>query len=537
MSIHHTYQIKETLRGFGGLSVVEQMEWTAAYVFGAGAFSVTQSKVILKAQGYPQTLRLTSYLSVAAQTTALFQTFVGASTLRASTTQEVVVGLELYGDSVFYTALGKLYRGQALFKGGGKFTGWLTRPISAVPDILTGVVGGTLPTAYAWVKSAYYLSGSGEVIVRPRIHSSAEAVLAGGADLAVDSGAGRYQSAVSLIGGAYSVFFTNLSGYITIAGYAPLFNAVKWSVSSTLAVEASALYLFTDQLHPNINKRAGEDVLYQNATGLEKALADTDAYRLTATYAELVRDQWDPFGIARENLAHLAWASGVNLWEDYWDETFRRLWVSKQWYLKYIRGSRLGLDEFVRAVGGIVKRCIVPPAKTYPLPAITDAEWRAYIAKFPQLRMYPYVARVPLKFKCYIPGKSRRKPYPILTHEIHGSHSELLADARVGVSGVFSARPAARLGVDAVPDSIYWDGSVSPAQSSLLVEAVTKAVALPKSLGGSGGLNAMATSDLVSVVEVGSGSLALGVVRFTRAGRAAIAGSGGMLVRTTVIPV
>src|SRR5262245_34173328 len=101
----------------------------------------------------------------------------------------------------------------------------------------------------------------------------------------------------------------------------------------------------------------GALTLYRSSTGFERAAADTDAERLMDTYVEAIIDQWNPWQVAFEHLPFLAWAYGVNLWEPWWDETFKRSWTARQWYLKSIRGKRAGLDEFVAAVGGQVKRC------------------------------------------------------------------------------------------------------------------------------------------------------------------------------------
>jgi phage tail P2-like protein len=149
-------------------------------------------------------------------------------------------------------------------------------------------------------------------------------------------------------------------------------------------------------------ERPGALTLYQQSTGFEKAAADTEAERLMDIYAEAIIDQWNPWQVAFEHLPFLAWAQGVNLWENWWDETFRRNWVARQWYLKSIRGKRAGLDEFVAAVGGRVKRCVVPPARAYGTKAQTPEERAAYVARFPQLRIYPYVAREQLRWLCFV---------------------------------------------------------------------------------------------------------------------------------------
>jgi phage tail P2-like protein len=172
----------------------------------------------------------------------------------------------------------------------------------------------------------------------------------------------------------------------------------------------------SDNINPGIVDNAGEQLLYRNASGLEKSLATVDAYRLTVTYAELVKDQWDPWRISYRNLGYLAWAQGVNLWEDDWDEMFRRWWVANQWTFKYYRGSDLGLKMAVEAVNGKIVRLTRPPALFYPGAALTEAERLAYVARFPQLRLYPYAPRPQLPWLNYLGGVTYKGGPPHYVH-------------------------------------------------------------------------------------------------------------------------
>lgn len=527
-----TTYVSETLRGYFGLSVVEEMRWVASNVAGTGTLIPPRAVAIRVA--FPRTLAGSSHLTAYTVPDSATLSILGAGRVvaRATIAYSIDDLATLYGGAVFYTAIGKLRTGKATLRGSGGFLGWVTRPVSAGVPTLSVAVSGNLSEVYAWVKSQYYLPVTGELITRPRVHFTAAALLQGSGSAASDSGAGQYISAIAPLTGCYSVFFTNLSTCVTIAGYAPLFNAVKWVGESTLTAEASALFLFTDKLHPDINKDAGHDVIYQNATGLERALADVDAYRLIATYAELVRDQWDPYEIDYANLAHLAWAMGVNLWEDNWGELFRRQWVDRQWQLKYLRGSRAGLDEFVRAVGGTVKRCITPPATTHPLPSYSDEERAEYITKFPQLRMYPYVDRTKLRYKCYIPGKSRLKPYPILTHEIHSAHSALIGCAAIDASVSSSLPVSSALGVDCTVDAVGLEALPSLAISVDTI--LNAAVGLVPS--GSGIVLANATSDYVKVYEVGESDLGVTEPLFLRAATAVVVGGTALRVKAQVVP-
>jgi phage tail P2-like protein len=166
-----------------------------------------------------------------------------------------------------------------------------------------------------------------------------------------------------------------------------------------------------DPVNPGILPTAGSEVIYRQASGLEKALADVDSQRLLAIYAELVSDQWDPYRISFANLPFLAHSMGVNLWEDDWSEEKRRWWTATQWTFKYQRGSLLGIKTAINAVGYRVKRAIVPPATFYPGKSLTPAERAAFVARFPQLRLYPFKPLDPHPYLCFV-GKDKLGHHP-----------------------------------------------------------------------------------------------------------------------------
>ncbi len=196
---------------------------------------------------------------------------------------------------------------------------------------------------------------------------------------------------------------------------------MRWFFRQQLAISAALngagallpvdpIWMQSDFVWPGIVENAGSELLYRQAAGLEKAMADVGAYRLTQTYAELIVDQWDPWRISSTNLPYLAWAQGVNLWEDSWSEQFKRAWVAKQWQMKFERGSAIGLKDFVNTVNASpgmharVTNLVVPPASFFPGPRLTEEERKAYVARFPQLRLYPYAPRPQLPWLNYLGG-------------------------------------------------------------------------------------------------------------------------------------
>ena len=141
----------------------------------------------------------------------------------------------------------------------------------------------------------------------------------------------------------------------------------------------------------------GSQLLYQNATGLEKAMADADAERIQGTPAELVMEVWDPFLIAAKNLPFLAWAYSVDIWEDGWSEETQRNWTSVQLLFKSLRGTeagiRMALDYAGRdftpgANGYTLQQIVVPPGGFFAAPNLPAADFNEWIRLMPQIRIY-----------------------------------------------------------------------------------------------------------------------------------------------------
>lgn len=148
----------------------------------------------------------------------------------------------------------------------------------------------------------------------------------------------------------------------------------------------------------------GNQLIYRAATGLEKAMADIESARLLGTKdeqselsAELITETWSPFKTQVRNLAHLAWARGVDLWEDGWTEGTQREWVSRQWEFKTKRGTidgiRMALDfvgrDFVQGPNGYtLVQYVTPPQAFFVSPDLTVDEMNAWVHLMPELRIY-----------------------------------------------------------------------------------------------------------------------------------------------------
>jgi phage tail P2-like protein len=169
------------------------------------------------------------------------------------------------------------------------------------------------------------------------------------------------------------------------------------SEPDTAAFIGEAQYLYDADL---VNRytpdpKPGSLVLYPAATGLEKAMADTDAERLIRIPDWVIIDQWDPWLISFNNLPFLAWAMSANMWQDEWREMTKRAWVARQWEFKSLRGTENGLRMAVDFIGRDVSpwgyqvtKLTVPPQRVYSGPTMTKEEREAWLKDMPQIRLW-----------------------------------------------------------------------------------------------------------------------------------------------------
>ncbi len=134
-----------------------------------------------------------------------------------------------------------------------------------------------------------------------------------------------------------------------------------------------------------------ETLLPQNRTAFEEA-ADLTGARiadLPLDVPTLIR----PFEMPNAFLPWAAWGLSVDFWEKEWAEDKHRLMLARSLRMHARKGTATAIAEAIKIMGGDLRRFIVPPSKTHLSPAFTQEEREAYLALFPQLRVYPFVAR------------------------------------------------------------------------------------------------------------------------------------------------
>jgi hypothetical protein len=139
-----------------------------------------------------------------------------------------------------------------------------------------------------------------------------------------------------------------------------------------------------------------ETLLPPNHTQFEEAVDLTGARidELPVEIPKLVR----PWIVPSSHLPWLAWGLSVDLWEPEWSEERHRALAARALPMHARKGTQASIAEHIRIMGADPRRSIVPPAKTYLMEGFTEEERQAFLARFPQLRVYPFVARGTYRF-------------------------------------------------------------------------------------------------------------------------------------------
>lgn len=126
-----------------------------------------------------------------------------------------------------------------------------------------------------------------------------------------------------------------------------------------------------------------DTLLPPNATDLERAIEHTAA---PADDSQAIRPLYRPQDLPSPVLPWLAWAFSVPLWPI--DPAERRQITADAWHLHRLRGTLGGFKAIARYVHAEITQAITPPAKAFASPALTRQQRNAFVARYPQLRIY-----------------------------------------------------------------------------------------------------------------------------------------------------
>lgn len=132
-----------------------------------------------------------------------------------------------------------------------------------------------------------------------------------------------------------------------------------------------------------------DTLLPPNARPFEIALerAATSGMQLDA---DAIRRTKQPWTISESMLPFLAHDLSVDFWNDAWPLTRKRQVTAGAFDLHRRKGTLWAIRQAAKLADAEVVRATLPPAKTFCAPSLTAAEREAFLAKYPELRLYRY---------------------------------------------------------------------------------------------------------------------------------------------------
>lgn len=133
-----------------------------------------------------------------------------------------------------------------------------------------------------------------------------------------------------------------------------------------------------------------DHILPKNATVWERVLG-SNVDRLLDLDAERIRALWNPWTCPIEDLPYLAWALSVDVWDADWPEARKRLVCASALKDHRLKGTLGAVERYLGYHDITITNAILPPSRVFAVRAMTDADREAWIARLPQIRIYPFV--------------------------------------------------------------------------------------------------------------------------------------------------
>ena len=133
-----------------------------------------------------------------------------------------------------------------------------------------------------------------------------------------------------------------------------------------------------------------ETILPGNSTPWERAVERTSAERWEMIDIDALRRAQNPQECPPHLLAWLAHNRGVDLWYDDWPDEWKRRAIERMPRLQRLKGTIAGIRGYLDLLDIKVTYYVQPPADGYLGGFVSEDERAAWLAKLPQIRVYPY---------------------------------------------------------------------------------------------------------------------------------------------------
>lgn len=123
-----------------------------------------------------------------------------------------------------------------------------------------------------------------------------------------------------------------------------------------------------------------------NRDAFEVSAEEVGAARIDAI-PNPIRDIDDPDKVPASALPFIAWARGTGVWDDAWPEWLKRKAVRNSIHLRQRTGTLAAYRGWLDLWGAEIVEVIAPPGGCFATEGQTEAEKRAYLERFAQLRI------------------------------------------------------------------------------------------------------------------------------------------------------
>lgn len=127
-------------------------------------------------------------------------------------------------------------------------------------------------------------------------------------------------------------------------------------------------------------------ILPAGRTPFEAAIEEAVGRRIEAVPVP-IRDMDDPLRVVPDALPFIAWARSVGIWDDEWPEWLKRKAVNRAVYLRQRGGSLEAYEGWLDLLGAEIVDTVIPPIGSYATKGQTQAQRRAFLRRFAELRI------------------------------------------------------------------------------------------------------------------------------------------------------
>lgn len=139
-------------------------------------------------------------------------------------------------------------------------------------------------------------------------------------------------------------------------------------------------------------------ILPTNATPWERGVERASGERWDVLDIDIIRRFKNPWHCPPHLLNFLAFERSVDIWDESWPELKKRAVIASAPIDHRLKGTLAGIQRYIELSGAKLVKAIVPPDQAFPGRPMTIEERRAFMRRYPEVRVYSYRNRSNIGF-------------------------------------------------------------------------------------------------------------------------------------------